>query len=551
MLGLFPVSSCAVLYCASQPNCRYWKIVLIARKLSLALTAILLGYDASLQASVAASVLFISYILQQRLAPFLVDDATRAQLDHANSDAVVTSTLSRNSGLDSGIITVKSGNGPTGSGSVHEEVPMIAPSQRQCVRPAAVTGTGSDCAARSRSGSFRDSRVVRRCAARMPARLPDYNSLESTFLVAAMLILLAGIVFVSDGFAVGSLGYNILTWVIAVVIGSATAAFASLVVVEVYRSIRYHHVHVADRKREADTVERAMKVQRRKARKSSTASATVRSGLRRFTLAFQRVDSGSRRRKSRLEEDQLERSESGQRSETTPQMSVPVSPAGSSAPSASANRRKSSRQSILQYIGIGNVSSASKRLGVSVTLNSKSTLVTGRAGSALDARLVSDRSDSCVVHKRDTAPEPAVTAGQGSEASTLTAPHQPEFKFPSLQSVPFIARQTLSGSPAANLNDGAELEARVPVKKPTTEHRGHRLPIGTTGGTGTAGDLSSQSLKVLFQKPRTRAPAGHRHGHAVSRHPQVGRPQVVQQQSELSTEFRPGIVNQPEYRGDI
>ena len=221
--------------CLVQPDSRYWKIVLIGRKLSLALAAILLSYDAALQAGVAASVLFMAYILQQRRSPFLVDDAARAQLE-----------LEEERGSSS---TSGSGDG-------------VVRSARGCI-------------------------IM--MARKLVTSLPNYNTLESTFLVASMLILLAGMVFISNGFGVGSIGYNVLTWCVASVIGGATVTFVGLVVVEVYRSIRHSKQHVADRAREAEALEQAMKVRRMTSSTSGTDTglSTLGDGFRRVSTALQ------------------------------------------------------------------------------------------------------------------------------------------------------------------------------------------------------------------------------------------------------------------------
>ena len=227
--------------CLVQPDSRYWKIVLIGRKLSLALAAILLSYDAALQAGVAASVLFMAYILQQRRSPFLVDDAARAQLE-----------LEEERGSSS---TSGSGDG-------------VVRSARGCI-------------------------IM--MARKLVTSLPNYNTLESTFLVASMLILLAGMVFISNGFGVGSIGYNVLTWCVASVIGGATVTFVGLVVVEVYRSIRHSKQHVADRAREADALEQAMKVRRLAPSTTGTSLSVIGNQIRRLSMALQRTAGRARR----------------------------------------------------------------------------------------------------------------------------------------------------------------------------------------------------------------------------------------------------------------
>jgi hypothetical protein len=50
---------------------RYWKLVLITRKLLLAIAGILLGGRPALQASFSTSVMVLGYIVHQRASPFL------------------------------------------------------------------------------------------------------------------------------------------------------------------------------------------------------------------------------------------------------------------------------------------------------------------------------------------------------------------------------------------------------------------------------------------------------------------------------------------------
>ena len=106
----------------------------------------------------------------------------------------------------------------------------------------------------------------------------SHNALESAFLISSMCVLMAGMVFVSDGFGSGSVGYGMLTWGVALLIVCAVTMFATLVVVEVYRSIRYHSVHVAARKAEVERAEQLL----RPGRKSSAGLA------RRASDAFSR-----------------------------------------------------------------------------------------------------------------------------------------------------------------------------------------------------------------------------------------------------------------------
>ena len=78
-----------------------------------------------------------------------------------------------------------------------------------------------------------------------------------------MCILMAGMVFVSNGFPPGTSGYSVLTWGVAVVIVASTGLFAALVASEVYRAVRYHKQHLASRNAELERLERAVRGGRR------------------------------------------------------------------------------------------------------------------------------------------------------------------------------------------------------------------------------------------------------------------------------------------------
>jgi hypothetical protein len=68
------------LYEDYKPNRRFWKLVLIVRKLSLAMIGILIQSNSALQASLALAVMFASYIAQSRAQPFVRIDGLDQQL---------------------------------------------------------------------------------------------------------------------------------------------------------------------------------------------------------------------------------------------------------------------------------------------------------------------------------------------------------------------------------------------------------------------------------------------------------------------------------------
>jgi hypothetical protein len=89
--------------------------------------------------------------------------------------------------------------------------------------------------------------------------MADYNNLESTYLITALLILLSGMVFKSRGFPDGSLGYHVLTALVASIILFATVSFVVLLAVELYKSFRDSELHLALRTAEAASVEASLR----------------------------------------------------------------------------------------------------------------------------------------------------------------------------------------------------------------------------------------------------------------------------------------------------
>ena len=78
-----------------------------------------------------------------------------------------------------------------------------------------------------------------------------------------MCVLMAGMVFVSNGFHKGSFGFGVVTWAIVFLIVGATALFVTLVLLEVYRSIVYHKLHLAARSAEVERAERLLRAGRK------------------------------------------------------------------------------------------------------------------------------------------------------------------------------------------------------------------------------------------------------------------------------------------------
>ena len=85
---------------------------------------------------------------------------------------------------------------------------------------------------------------------------------------------LAGLVFTSGGFVVGSTGYSLLTATTVLIVVTTTCAFAALLLFEVYRSLRLSLVYNLARERELDAVERSLRRGRpARARSQSLAKA--------------------------------------------------------------------------------------------------------------------------------------------------------------------------------------------------------------------------------------------------------------------------------------
>ncbi len=88
--------------------------------------------------------------------------------------------------------------------------------------------------------------------------------LEGCFLASAVVILVAGMVFTSGGFAPGTTGYNLLSFAVALTIIVATLAFMVLLGFEIYRSVKLSEAHALARRVEEEAVEQALLSRRRR-----------------------------------------------------------------------------------------------------------------------------------------------------------------------------------------------------------------------------------------------------------------------------------------------
>ena len=104
----------------------------------------------------------------------------------------------------------------------------------------------------------------------------NYNHLESSFLISAVLIMMLGMVFSSNGIVAGSALYALLAGATASIIVVSISSFAVLMVFEVYRSLKFAALNDVARTVEVEEAERAAMAARRR----STVQGRRRSSLR-------------------------------------------------------------------------------------------------------------------------------------------------------------------------------------------------------------------------------------------------------------------------------
>ena len=86
----------------------------------------------------------------------------------------------------------------------------------------------------------------------------NYNHLEALFLVAAVMIMMTGMVFSSNGLSPGSTLYNAVAAAAAVIIVSSVSIFACLMSFEVYRSLKFAKLNDIARRVEVDRMEQSL-----------------------------------------------------------------------------------------------------------------------------------------------------------------------------------------------------------------------------------------------------------------------------------------------------
>ncbi len=73
-----------------------------------------------------------------------------------------------------------------------------------------------------------------------------------------VIILISGMVFVSQGFAIGSDGYSAVTACVATVIVVSTSSFVVFVAFEVYRAVKFAALHERTRELELQRIEQSI-----------------------------------------------------------------------------------------------------------------------------------------------------------------------------------------------------------------------------------------------------------------------------------------------------
>lgn len=262
-----------------------------------------------LQASLSAAVLFASYVAQVHYRPFLpvksvsdsfVQIVTLGKARRASKAAAALGSIPGSTVPSNASSSPPPDMDPVWASAVDMFADVIADSeevssQKPTARPALTTRASRraliarEPSARrlprqssAGAGSSAANDAIRRAAALLSkahvTRVIDYNNLESTFVLTAMLVLLGGMVFNSTAFSKGSVGYVFMTVVVVIIIIGTVLSFVALILFEVYRAIRYANVHAAAREMESAATE---------LRLLSTKSAGSGRGLGRKSSAFQ------------------------------------------------------------------------------------------------------------------------------------------------------------------------------------------------------------------------------------------------------------------------
>jgi hypothetical protein len=216
------------------------------------------------QASLSVSLMFTSYILQQRYSPFLLlrTVAVSAVVPKGSSKPATNARVA------------DSFNWALNTSSHHRIVEYANPIHARAAAASAIAAKGNIVTV---TRSHWPSRIVRARTRIRVAIAPaavwlkelharvfgvgamNYNHLENAFLVCSILILLSGMVFTSRGFAPESVGFVILTAVVAVVVIMSTVTFMTMVGVEVFRSFKNARLYEVARQVEIDAIEKRLR----------------------------------------------------------------------------------------------------------------------------------------------------------------------------------------------------------------------------------------------------------------------------------------------------
>jgi hypothetical protein len=204
--------------------------------------------------------LFFAYVLQQRFVPFL---SLRTYLAAVSRMATQMAAQKRDAVVETANVLatlnpVRRGRSPLSAPAPSAAVKHVAPMHRRAwFEPGAQDL--SQLRTSSVLGRLRLRNAVVLVGVAMQRVMADYNNLESTYLITALLVLIAGMVFQSNGFPEGTPGYHIVSALVALIIIFATLSFILLLGVELYKSFRDAELHAALRASEAASVEAALR----------------------------------------------------------------------------------------------------------------------------------------------------------------------------------------------------------------------------------------------------------------------------------------------------
>ena len=259
----------------------YAQLVLLCRKIAFAVIAVMINKRVEMQAGLSVGIMCTAYIVHQRFTPYITFTAiseslgiTKANLDQRLQQLSSSSTLARARGTSVETESVSHVRRRVKSHDLKSKKPesgrrmsllssLLATGKRQSVTmavpvvvsrwergtgnssPGSVTSDSSDSVGRSspRGALFDVVNPIHILGSLLRTALytgvVNYNHLESAFLIAANVILMLGMVFTSNGFAVGSVGYTALTVVTFMFIIGCCVVFGALLSFEVYRSFKF------------------------------------------------------------------------------------------------------------------------------------------------------------------------------------------------------------------------------------------------------------------------------------------------------------------------